>query len=48
MQYGPLGIIADGNYVSDDNAMYNILNDYFGSVFTEEIDLEQLPEDVIK
>jgi hypothetical protein len=32
---GPL-LNSDGNYVSDNEAMCNILNDYFGSVFTEE------------
>ena len=40
---GPL-LNSDGNYVSDNEAMCNILNDYFGSVFTEESDVEQLPE----
>src|SRR5664279_3605844 len=34
----------DGNYVSDNEEMSNVLNDYFGSVFTDEKDLDNLPE----
>src|SRR5664279_747134 len=34
----------DGNYVSDNEEIGNVLNDYFGSVFTDEKDLDNLPE----
>jgi hypothetical protein len=35
---GPL-LNSDGNYFSDNEAMYNILNEYFELVFTEENDV---------
>jgi hypothetical protein len=38
---GPL-LNADGNYLSDNKGLCNVLNDYFATVFTEESDVKQL------
>ena len=40
---GPLKT-KEGQYVTDNAEMSNILNEFFGSVFTDENILEQLPE----
>lgn len=40
---GPL-VISDGQYTADKMVMSDMLNGYFGSVFTEENDEDELPE----
>jgi hypothetical protein len=40
---GPLRA-KDGNLVADNGIICNILNDFFASVFTDEVDLKELLE----